>query len=112
MCLPELHEQTGRLVNIPYINVLVIPGFSLSKTEKEFSSYQAEKFLDHAMKTNLQVVGAYCYQCRATQRGMNHLQSDQEEADNKMVLHALDATANSAMELYIHSPDTAVSCAS
>ena len=29
-----------------------------------------------------------------------------------MVLHALDATANGAMELYIHSPDTDVSCAS
>ena len=43
---------------------------------------------------------------------MNHLPSDQEEADNKMVLHALDATANGAMELYIHSPDTDASCAS
>ena len=38
--------------------------------------------------------------------------SDQEEADTKMLLHALDATANGAMELYIHSPDTGVSCAS
>ena len=43
---------------------------------------------------------------------MNHLQSDQEEADNKMVLHALDATANGTIELYIHSPDTDVGCAS
>ena len=44
----------------------------------------------------------------------HHLPSDQEEADNKMhvVLHALEATANGAMELYIHSPDTDVSCAS
>ena len=32
----------------------------------------------------------------ATQQNVNHLQSDQEEADTKMVLHALDATANSA----------------
>ena len=43
---------------------------------------------------------------------MNQLQSDQEEGDTKMALHALDATANGAMELYIHSPDTDVSCAS
>ena len=45
---------------------------------------------------------------------MNHLPSDQEEADNKMVLHAyaLDSIANGAMELYIHSPDTDVSFAS
>ena len=27
-----------------------------------------------------------------------------------MLLHALDATASGAMELYIHSPDTEVSC--
>ena len=64
------------------------------------------------MKTNLKVVGALGYQCRATQQNMNHLQSDQEEADTKMVLHTLDATANGAMELYIHCPDTDFSCAS
>ena len=64
------------------------------------------------MKTNLQVVGARGYQCRATQQNGNHLKSDQEEVDTKMLLHALDATANGAMELYIHSPDTDASCAS
>ena len=64
------------------------------------------------MKTNLQVVGAWGYQCRATQQNGNHLQSDQEEADTKMLLHALDATTNGAMELYIHSPNTDFSCAS
>ena len=94
----------------PYINVLVIPCFSHSKTENELSSSLAENFLDHAMNTNLQVVGAWSYHCRATQQNGNHLQSDQEEADTKMLLHALDATANGAMELYIHSPDTDVSC--
>ena len=87
----------GRLIKIPYINVLVIPRFSLSKTENELSSYLAEKFLDHAMETNLQVVGTWGYQCRATQQNGNHLQSDQEEADTKMLLHALDVTANGAM---------------
>ena len=35
---------------------------------------------------------------------MNHLQNDQEEADTKMLLYAMDATANGATELYIHSP--------
>ena len=59
------------------------------------------------MKTNLQVFGAWGHQCRATQQNGSHLQSDQEEADTKMLLHALDATANGPMELYIHSPDTA-----
>ena len=49
------------------------------------------------METNLQVGGVWGYQCRATQQNGNHLQSDQEEADTKMLLHALDLTANIAM---------------
>ena len=49
------------------------------------------------MEANLQVVGAWGYQCRATQQNGNHLQSDQEEADTKMLLYALDLTANVAM---------------
>ena len=32
----------------------------------------------------------------------------QKEADTKMILHALDATANSATMVDIHSPDTDV----
>ena len=43
---------------------------------------------------------------------MNQLQSYQEEGDTKMALNVLDATASGAMELYIPSPDTDVSCAS
>ena len=49
------------------------------------------------MKTNLQVVGPWGYQCRATQQNMNYL-CDQEESDTKMLLHALDATANGEMD--------------
>ena len=37
---------------------------------------------------------------------MSYLKSDQEEADTKIVLHALDATANGATEIRIHSLDT------
>ena len=58
MCLKTATWVNGRLVKIQYINVLVIPRFSPSKTENELSSYLAEKFLDHAMKTNLQAVEA------------------------------------------------------
>ena len=39
---------------------------------------------------------------------MSYLKSDQEEADTKIVLHALDATASGATETRIHSPDTHV----
>ena len=37
-----------------------------------------------------------------------HLQSNQEETDTKMVLHALDAISNGANELRIHSLVTGV----
>jgi len=37
---------------------------------------------------------------------MVHLQSDNEEADTKIILHALDAIADGATELSIYSPDT------
>ena len=60
------------------------------------------------MKTNLRAVVAWGCQCRATHQNVNHLQSDHEEADTKTLLHALDATANAATEIYIHSPDTNV----
>ena len=81
---------------------------SHSKTKNELSGYLAEKFLDHAMKTNLRVFVAWGSQFRATHQNANHLQSDQEEADTKMLLPALDATANGETDLYIHSPDTDV----
>ena len=81
---------------------------SHSKTRNELSSYLAEMFVNHAMKTILRVVVAWGCQCRATHKNVNHLQRDHEEADTKMLLHALDATANCARELYIHSPDTDV----
>ena len=46
--------------------------------------------------------------CKATKKDVGHLQSNQEEADTKMILHALDATANGATQLQIHSLDTDV----
>ena len=48
------------------------------------------------METILRAVVAWGCQCRATHQNVNHLQSEQEEADTKMLLHALDATANGA----------------
>ena len=37
---------------------------------------------------------------------MYHLHSNQEEADTKLLRHALDATASGATSICIHSPDT------
>ncbi|KAK3729253.1 hypothetical protein QZH41_000226 [Actinostola sp. cb2023] len=81
---------------------------SHTKTKNELTSYLAEKFIEHAEKTKLRVVVAWGCRCRATHQDVDHLQSYQEEADTNMLLHALDATANGATELFIHSPDTDV----
>ena len=40
---------------------------------------------------------------------MSYLQSNPEEADTKVILHAIDATVNGATEPRIHFPDTNVS---
>ena len=57
---------------------------SHGKTQNELSSSLAEKFLDHAMKTNLRDFVAWGSQFRATDQNVNHLQSDQEQADTKI----------------------------
>ena len=41
-------------------------------------------------------------------KNMTYLKSNQEEADTKIILHAVDATTNRATEIKIHSPDTDV----
>ena len=40
---------------------------------------------------------------RENKKDMSYLKSDQGEADTKIVLHALDATASGAAEIRIHS---------
>ena len=47
-------------------------------------------------------------QCKGTNKDMSYLQNNQEEADTKTILHAIDATANCATELRIHVSDTNV----
>ena len=46
---------------------------------------------------------AWGTECKATHKVMGHLQSDNKEADRKIILHALDASADGATELTIHS---------
>ena len=48
-----------------------------------------------------------CY-CQGTHFDVTHLRSNQEEADTKIILHAVDAASRGASEITIHSPDTDV----
>jgi hypothetical protein len=79
-----------------------------SKTQKELTVYLTQKSIEYAERNGRCFVVSWECKCAATNQHTEHLQSDQEEADTKMILHALDATANGATELNIHSPDTDV----
>ena len=49
---------------------------------------------------------AWASECKATQRDVSYLLISQEEADAKMILHALDAASNGATEINVFSLDT------
>ena len=66
------------------------------------------KDLQHAADHGRRFIVAWARTCTATHKHVAHLQSIQEEADTKMMLHALDVTADGATEIQIHSPDTDV----
>lgn len=79
-----------------------------TRTKMELTTYLSEKVLEDAERNGKRLVVAWGSHCRATQKDMAHLQSNQEEADTKILLHALDATSDGATEVQIHSPDTDV----
>ena len=74
----------------------------------ELTIYLGQKIKEYADHSGRQLVVAWGSECQATHKDVGHLQSNLEEAETKMILHALDATANGATQLQIHSPDTDV----
>lgn len=79
-----------------------------TKTKDNITTYLAEKMTKHGQKNRKHVVVAWRDQAKGTHRDVTHLASTQEEADTKIILHAVDATANGATSVRIHSPDTDV----
>ena len=80
-----------------------------NKTKMELTTYLADKAMTHFSRQNeRRFVVAWGSECKATHKDVRDLQSNQEEADTKMILHAADATSDGAMEIHIHSPDTDV----
>ena len=78
-----------------------------TKTKMELTTYLAQKIL-HAIPEKLCFVVAFGNQCRGTHQDMSHLDSEQEEADTKLLLHSLDVTNSGATSIHICSPDTDV----
>lgn len=79
-----------------------------TKTKKDLAEYLAKKTIERAEGNGSRVVVAYGCECKGSKKDMAYLNSNQEEADTKILLHALDATADGATEIRIHSPDTDV----
>ena len=77
-----------------------------SKTKGELTMFLAKNVKDNA--NGRQVVVAWGTECEAMHRDVRHLRSKLEEADTKIILHALDASAQGATQLSIYSPDTSV----
>ena len=81
---------------------------SHNTTKMELTEYLARKALEHAETNGKCLVVAWGSECEASHKDVTHLQSTQEEADTKMLLHAIDTAAHGATEINIHSPDTDV----
>ena len=67
---------------------------SHTSTKDELAKYLAEQTIEYAEINGARAVVAYGRDCKGIKRDVLYLKSDQEEADTKIVLHALDATAN------------------
>ena len=65
----------------------------------ELADYLATKTIEYGERNGWQVVPAWGSQCKGTNKHMSYLQSNQEEADTKVISHVIDATANGATEL-------------
>ena len=64
---------------------------SHTKTKAELTAFLAQKVMERGEATGKQVIVAWATECKATHKDVRHLQSDHEEADTKIILHALDA---------------------
>ncbi|KAJ7376731.1 hypothetical protein OS493_033087 [Desmophyllum pertusum] len=80
------------------------------KTKSELTQYIARKVLEKGQESGKNVVVARGTRCQATHRDMAHLESSHEEADTKLLLHAVDATSSGATCIEMVSPDTDVFC--
>ncbi|CAH3178932.1 unnamed protein product [Porites lobata] len=95
--------DTTHIAKVPVKRLL-----SHKKTKMELAICLGKKIKEYAHRSGKQLVVAWGSVCKATHKDVGHLQSNQEEAVTKMILHALDTIANGATQLQIYSPDTDV----
>ena len=71
---------------------------SHTKTKAEPTTLLAKKVKECGQALRRQLLIAWGKECEATHKDMGHIPSDHEEADTKIILHALNATADSATD--------------
>ncbi|KAK3734787.1 hypothetical protein QZH41_007919 [Actinostola sp. cb2023] len=80
-----------------------------NNTNKELLSIY---FASHILECNKDSQKTYVvtskHECKSNKLSVQHLDSSQEEADTRMLLHAIDATERGATSICIQSPDTDV----
>ena len=82
---------------------------SHTRTKMELTYYVVDKAFKHFRRqSGRRFLVAWGSECKATFKDVGHLQSNQEEADTKIILHAFDVTSDGAMVIHVHSPDTDV----
>ena len=74
---------------------------SHTRRKMEITQYLNAKLIQISQQRNKILVVPWVSECKTTQRDVSHLQSSQEEADTKMILHALDAASNGATEINV-----------
>ena len=70
-------------------------------TKNELTEYLARKTLEKGRQDGLRVVVVWSSSCRESHRDMAYLDSNQEEADTKLLLHAtcINATTSGATSI-------------
>ena len=79
-----------------------------TKTKMELPTYLAAKTVQCAERKRKDVVVTWFSECQATHRDISHLESSQEEADTKLILHGIDAVGCGGTQIDFFSPDTDV----
>ena len=95
--------DTTHIAKVPMKRLL-----SHVNTKVELTQFLARKTLEKGSHIGKDVVVAWGNQCKAAHKDVAYLESSQEEADTKLLLHAIDATASGATSIDIISPDTDV----
>ena len=81
---------------------------SHTSTKDALTCYIAEKMLQYAERHEKSVIVAWRNHAKGSIRDVTYLASTQEEADTKVIWHAIDAKSQGATYISIHSQDTDV----